>query len=81
MIGFPRDLTGDFPPGTWRPRTRDGVRAANFACPRCGRRAGLGHGSNHDIAADGSVSPSVVCDSDGCGFHEFIKLDGWEAGA
>lgn len=28
-------------------------------------------------ADDGQVIPSVVCDGEGCGFHEFITLDGW----
>lgn len=45
-IDFPRDLSGDFPNGTWRAVKRDGVRAASFACPKCGFRAGLGSGSN-----------------------------------
>jgi hypothetical protein len=31
----------------------------------------------HNIAVDGTVSPSVVCQHEGCNFHEFIKLDGW----
>jgi len=32
---------------------------------------------DHTIAANGVVSPSVVCQRDGCGFHEFIVLEGW----
>ena len=32
----------------------------------------------HSIAADGTVSPSVVCTYDGCDFHEFITLEGWD---
>jgi hypothetical protein len=35
---------------------------------------------DHDIAADGTVTPSVVCQRDGCNYHEFIKLDGWSHG-
>ena len=31
----------------------------------------------HSIASDGTVSPSVVCPY-GCGFHKFIKLEGWD---
>jgi hypothetical protein len=31
----------------------------------------------HSIAQDGTVSPSVVCPVEGCGFHEFIKLEEW----
>lgn len=33
--------------------------------------------ATHSIAEDGIVSPSVVCPY-GCGFHEFIKLEGWD---
>lgn len=73
-----QDLSGEFPPGTWRAIKRDGVPSANLACPRCGYRAGLGHGTNHEIAPDGTVSPSVVCDTPSCSFHEYIKLEGWK---
>lgn len=31
----------------------------------------------HSIAQDGTVNPSVVCPVDKCGFHEFIRLEGW----
>ena len=31
----------------------------------------------HCIADDGTVSPSLVCPHK-CGFHEFVKLCGWE---
>lgn len=32
----------------------------------------------HTVSQDGMVSPSVVCPIDGCGFHEYIKLDNWQ---
>lgn len=76
-LTIPRSMNGDFPAGTWRACMRNGVRAANFACPLCGFVGGLGQGSNHDIGADGSVHPSVVCDGHGCSFHEFIRLEDW----
>lgn len=43
----------------------------------------LHSGQGHAIAADGTVSPSVVCSYpvegvEGCGFHDFIQLEGWE---
>lgn len=31
----------------------------------------------HTISQDGTVTPSVVCPVDGCGFHEVVRLDGW----
>ena len=36
---------------------------------------------DHEIAADGTVSPSVVCQRGGCSYHEFIRLEGWTYGA
>lgn len=32
---------------------------------------------DHTVGDDGTVRPSLVCPADGCGFHEFVKLDGW----
>lgn len=32
----------------------------------------------HSIAADGTLSPSYVCPSGGCTFHESVRLVGWE---
>ena len=36
--------------------------------------------TDHDIAADGTVTPSVVCTEEDCGFHDWVKLVGWERG-
>lgn len=47
---------------------------ATFECPKCGETGSL---MNHAIAADGTVSPSVIC-SYNCGFHDHIKLLGWQ---
>lgn len=35
---------------------------------------------NHRVDRDGLVSPSVVCREPLCGFHEFVRLEGWTAG-
>jgi hypothetical protein len=35
----------------------------------------------HAVAADGTVSPSLVCPAKGCVGHEHVKLDGWGPGA
>jgi len=52
---------------------------AELCCPGCGIVGLLG--SNHVVAADGSVSPSNVCPFDepptSCTFHENISLDDW----
>ena len=48
---------------------------ALLRCPK-GHLATL---DDHEIAADGTVSPSVVCPMEGCGFHETLKLLDWES--
>lgn len=35
---------------------------------------------DHVIFADGTVKPSVICNSRGCRFHEFVKLSDWTGG-
>ncbi len=59
--------------GEWTERHTNGERTARIRCPGCGEFGSL---ENHEIAADGSVSPSVVCPTD-CGFHELVKLENW----
>ncbi len=34
--------------------------------------------SDHTIAADGTVSPSLVCPEPGCSWHVTAKLVGWK---
>ena len=46
-----------------------------IVCPGCQRGASVAH--NHEVLADGTVTPSFVCTHDGCTFHRFIKLDEW----
>lgn len=60
--------------GQWWGVQREGKRGATLICPGCAIHAGL---MDHAISADGSVTPSVVCPED-CGFHEYIRLVGWE---
>jgi DNA-directed RNA polymerase subunit RPC12/RpoP len=50
-------------------------RTAAMTCPTCGHMFSL---LNHSIAADGSVTPSVVCPWS-CGFHVFVRLNEWSA--
>lgn len=77
MRTFTRLPSGSWPSGAqYRPTVdKDGVRSAVIGCPKCGL---MGHlKGSHQIADDGTVSPSVVCTTEGCGFHEFIRLEGW----
>ena len=72
MIELPQDA--DLKPLTWHgARWADGRRTANMACSH-GHVAGL---YDHDIAGDGTVTPSIVCPVDGCEFHDFVRLSGW----
>jgi predicted RNA-binding Zn-ribbon protein involved in translation (DUF1610 family) len=64
----------DHKPGTWKGLLTPEGRKASFTCPKCGQ---LGSLADHNIAPDGTVSPSVVCPTAGCDFHEFIRLEGW----
>lgn len=60
-------------PGTWR-LWRPGPPPLVFmACPKCMLIAML----DHEIAADGTLTPSVQCAKEGCSFHESVRLVGW----
>lgn len=48
------------------------VNSVWIRCPKCSYAAAL----DHEIAADGTVTPSVECPS-GCGFHDAVKLADW----
>ena len=61
--------------GCWKGGTSDGKRTALVACPKCGNIASL---SDHEIDADGTVRPSLVCPFDPCKFHDHVKLEGWK---
>jgi hypothetical protein len=67
------------PPMHWKPCHPATVKRfkVEFACPN-------GHGivlKGHSIDADGTVHPSVVCPAPACGFHDFVRLARWDAGA
>ena len=64
----------DMKPLQWRPVNLDGQATAFISCSN-------GHGgyiAEHEIAPDGTVSPSVECAATDCDFHENnIRLEGW----
>jgi hypothetical protein len=67
------------PPMMWKdchPRTR-AIFKAELSCSN-GHSVSL---RGHSVGQDGRVSPSVVCLTPGCGFHDFVHLNGWTAGA
>lgn len=72
--GGPRD------PLTWAPLLEpiaEGHRRSAWIKCRNGHLATL---TDHQIAHDGTVTPSVVCPADGCDFHEHVQLAGWPGG-
>lgn len=70
---FSRALDRDLmSPGEWFPVTSEGRLTARVACPDCGQVATL----DHDILADGTITPSLDCPV-GCGFHEQGRLLEW----
>lgn len=64
-------------PGHWCVRQRRGSKPGDpediikFACPLCGAEGDL---SDHEVDGSGLVSPSVVCPTDDCGFHDHVTL-------
>ena len=71
--------SSDYLPGTWKGlKLSEGGRSASFSCPNCGQ---LGSLTNHEIHKDGLVTPSVVCPTEGCTFHDYIQLEGWSPNA
>ncbi len=59
-------------PGTWR--MIEGPEGDVFIIDLNGHYLSL---KNHAIFPDGVVQPSVVCPVEGCGFHEFVLLEGY----
>ncbi len=37
----------------------------------------IGNLGDHEIEEDGTVTPSVMCDSRDCHFHDMVKLMDW----
>lgn len=59
--------------GTWRWALVDFVWLVKLTCPDCGLEAEL----DHEVAADGAVTPSVQCPRAGCSWHASVQLEGW----
>lgn len=77
---WPKDESGV--KGTWKllPANRDKKQLILLTCPNCKGLCTLHNGDDyHAIAADGVVTPSVICPHDSCDYHEFIRLLDWES--
>ncbi len=72
----PGPQTDDLPNGQYA-KSLEPSRFHGWAiirCPVCGLLSTIG--SNHEVRADGSVSPSYVCPH-ACSWHVMIKLAAW----
>lgn len=58
----------------WGVAKLDGQLTARVSCSN----GHVGILTDHTIDYDGKVNPSLVCPEDGCGFHEFVQLNGWK---
>lgn len=56
--------------GTWL-KSRVGLY---ICCPSCAHAYRI----DHDVLADGTLSPSLQCPTHGCTFHDHGKLEGWK---
>lgn len=76
-IELQRDKSTDIWHGdraSWRLLKADDKTSALVTCAKCGRSCTL---TQHTIADDGEVMPSLVCPYDNCDWHVFVKLVGW----
>ena len=64
--------------GEWRATDRNMTarRGAVVCCPGCGKICSL---LDHTIDPDGTVTPSLDCPFEHCGFHDYVKLADWTA--
>jgi|CXWL01.1.fsa_nt_gi hypothetical protein len=80
MIVIPRKQYTPTPQGRTLPKGLGWVwwKGSLFIeCPS-GHRAAFDLSPNgHQVAADGTISPSAVCPETGCTFHEFVRLADW----
>lgn len=69
------------PPLTWDywmwGATEPYQRTAIVACDQ--GHVGTASPRIHSIATDGTLTPSWVCPFEGCTWHEFARLEGWQA--
>lgn len=65
--------------GTWdasvvRRHSGDPIKIATLCCPNCGRDISL---TGKDIGKDGIVAGDLVCQREGCGWKDEVRLSGW----
>lgn len=75
VIIFRSKSAADRHSGRWWPVRMQGQLIAGLSCPGCGR-VELLEPPRHAIARDGTVSRRFTCPY-GCGFDDFLRLEGW----
>lgn len=60
--------------GEWDRSFARGKPRVVVCCPGCGTVLGV---EMHEIAPDGTISPSCMCPINGCEFHDTVKLEDW----
>ncbi len=76
MIQFKKRYSTTMEPCTWNylvDRTNEQI-SASIVCPN----GHYGIITDHKIADDGTVSPSVVCSVPSCNFHDHVILKSWD---
>lgn len=63
--------------GQWRCWNHKGTEYIFVTCPGCGKEYRL----DHDISAQGIISPSLECPGPDCTFHNTVILVGWSGAA
>lgn len=80
VVAVPRLLDRESGLTNVRCRWREGAAGRIYLlCPDCGRELWLNDrspGRLHIIDCEGLVHPSVSCRQ--CGWHEFVRLEGWD---
>ncbi len=61
-------------PLTWFMVKRDNIEIPKIVC-KCGETGVI---NNHEIASDGTITPSFFHDTTECGFHDMIKLEDYK---
>lgn len=61
--------------GGWHHVILDGKPVVVAYCPKCGKE---GYLDEHEIGAEGTVTPSLECQHKPCDFHDDVFLENYE---
>jgi len=75
MAQLLRKDRGRWPGSWWAVAEPDGTVVVGICCPACGTYRPLGPGAT--VLAGGAVTASWCCQAPGCGYEDWLILDGW----